>query len=199
METDTGFHSHLRLRCILTILLLIGCIPLSIIYITLVLFLSFPTGLSKNRRPINKQSKTVMITGGKMSKSLQFARWFWKSGYKVIMIESEKYCYVGSRWSRAVTYFETVACPRINSKKYVNDLVRIAEKYNANYFVPVSSPVSALHDSPITQLPYSVILIVFTTALLPRYPTTRLPSTSYPLDITCHTTTYYSHYPLPTT
>ena len=30
-----------------------------------------------------KASPTVMLTGGKMTKSLYFARWFWRAGYKV--------------------------------------------------------------------------------------------------------------------
>jgi len=148
MEKNDGFHSKLRLRCVLTILVLIGCIPLSILYIAIFTLLAYPIGSPKKRHyPVTENSKMVMITGGKMSKSLHFARWFWKNGYKVVMVETEKYRFVGPRWSRAVTHFETVTCPRANPKQYVEDLVNIAEKYDVDYFVPVSSPVSALHDS----------------------------------------------------
>ena len=148
MDHNNKFYSLRRLRCVLKIFILIGCIPLSAIYIATLTLLSFITPLpNKRRHPITKKSKVVLVTGGKMSKSLHFARWFWKNGYKVVMVETEKYRFTGSRWSRAVTYFETVACPRIDSDKYVNDLVKIAEKYKVDYFIPISSPVSSIPDS----------------------------------------------------
>lgn len=148
MDHSNKFYSLRRLRCVLKIFILIGCIPLSAIYIATLTLLSFITPLpNKRRHPITKKSKVVLVTGGKMSKSLHFARWFWKNGYKVVMVETEKYRFTGSRWSRAVTYFETVACPRIDSDKYVNDLVKIAEKYKVDYFIPISSPVSSIPDS----------------------------------------------------
>ena len=65
----------------------------------------------------------------------------------MVMVETDKYCYSGSRWSRAVTHFETVTCPRKSEDQYMDDLVRIAEKYNVDFFVPVSSPVSAIPDA----------------------------------------------------
>jgi len=88
-----------------------------------------------------------MLTGGKFSKSLHFARFFWKMGCKVVMIETEKYRWCGSQWSRAVTSFETVTCPRVDPEKYIEDLVRVAKENHVDFFVPVSSPVSALLDS----------------------------------------------------
>lgn len=103
--------------------------------------------VESRRRPVTDESPVVMLTGGKMAKSLHFARWFWKAGYKVVMVETEKYWLVGSRWSRAVTAFETVPCPRVNPKGYVDGLVRVAQKHRAAFFVPVSSPAAAVSDS----------------------------------------------------
>merc|ERR1719357_1915974 len=68
-------------------------------------------------------------------------------GYKVVMIETAKYRWCGSQWSRAVTSFKIVTCPRADPDKYVKDLVRVAQENQVDFFVPVSSPVSALHDS----------------------------------------------------
>ena len=82
-----------------------------------------------------------------MSKSYMMARWFWRAGYKVVLVETDKYWLSGARWSRAVTAFETVPCPRIDPKGYVDGLVRVADKYRARFFVPVSSPVSSVSDS----------------------------------------------------
>lgn len=138
---------------IFSVIVLLSSIPFSLLYVIAMTVMfklhAFMFGSSQGNDlpPVTQKSQTVIITGGKMSKSLCFARWFWKSGYKVVMIETKKYAYVGSRWSRAVTHFETVTCPRTNPQTYINDLVEIARKYQADYFVPVSSPVAALHDS----------------------------------------------------
>lgn len=151
MEFNDGFHSYRRIRCIVTFTILIGLIPLSIIYMVVVTFMSMLSDPNKKKRnyPVTTDSKLVMLTGGKMSKSLHFARWFWKNGYKVVMVETEKYCYAGTRWSRSVTYFETVTCPRTNPDEYMEGLIRIAKKYNGDFFVPISSPVSAIPDAKV--------------------------------------------------
>lgn len=151
MGAQDGFHSYRKLRCVFHIVLLIGLIPLSILYVVIVTLTGLLRELPmmRKRKSVTPDSKLVMITGGKMSKSLHFARWFWKNGYRVVMVETEKYCYVGSRWSRAVTYFETVTCPRKSQDEYMEGLVRIAKKYNADFFVPVSSPVASVPDSAV--------------------------------------------------
>ena len=151
MEFNDGFHSYRRIRCIVTFTILIGLIPLSIIYMAIVTFMSMLSDIPKKKQnyPVTTDSKLVMLTGGKMSKSLHFARWFWKNGYKVVMVETEKYCYAGTRWSRAVTYFETVTCPRTNPDDYMEGLIKIAKKYNVDFFVPISSPVSAIPDAKV--------------------------------------------------
>ena len=149
MEINDGFHSYKKLRCVLTIIMLIALLPLSILYVAIVTLFNTLNDIHKKKRnyQVTDSSKVVMVTGGKMSKSLHFARWFWKNGYKVVMVETDKYCYSGSRWSRAVTHFETVTCPRENPDEYMDGLVKIAEKYNVDFFVPVSSPVSSIPDS----------------------------------------------------
>jgi len=137
-----------RVRCLLTAIILISCTPLSILYLLAVLMCTRSSNIpNKKRIPISSTSMTVMLTGGKFSKSLHFARWFWKWGYRVVMVESKKYRWCGARWSRAVAHFEIITSPRIDPDKYVEDLVRIAEKHKVDYFVPVSSPASAVHAS----------------------------------------------------
>lgn len=149
-KNSDRYHSYRKLRCVFSLIALIGLIPLSIIYVLIVTLPSMLSKLSKKRNTsVTPESKVVMVTGGKMSKSLHFARFFWKDGYKVVMVETEKYCYSGSRWSRAVTHFETVTCPRQSPKAYMDGLVRVAKKHNVDYFVPVSSPVASIHDSAV--------------------------------------------------
>ena len=134
-----------RFRCSLTITFLVISLPFSVLYTIIVWLTNFLTNTQQsNRTAVTDASKTVMITGGKMGKSLHFERWMWKNGYKVVLVETEKYCYPGSRWSRAVTIFETVTCPRVNSRKYVTDLVDVAVRHKVDYFIPVSSPIASL-------------------------------------------------------
>merc|ERR1711968_203400 len=139
------FETLPRLRCLLTLIVMTLFIPLSLLY-TLVMWVS-TLGEDSRRRPVTEDSPVVMVTGGKMAKSLHFARWFWKAGYRVVMVETDKYWLVGSRWSRAVTAFETVPCPRTDARGYVDGLRRVARKYDAKFFVPVASPAAAVADA----------------------------------------------------
>ena len=90
-----------RTRCLVHLLLMALFAPLSLLYILLASATAHvediaqwckfpwqPSGTTgkrqrRRRRPISQDSPTVMLTGGKMTKSLHFARWFWRAGYKV--------------------------------------------------------------------------------------------------------------------
>jgi hypothetical protein len=93
------------------------------------------------------EGKTVLVTGGKMTKSLHFVRWFAKAGYRVVLVETPKYWHIGARFSRGVAAFYTVPDPREDPEKYVEGLVAVAKKEKASFFVPVSSPVASVFDS----------------------------------------------------
>ena len=47
--------------------------------------------------------RTVLISGGKMTKALHLARAFHHAGHRVILIESPKYRLTGHRFSRSVS------------------------------------------------------------------------------------------------
>jgi len=138
-----------RVRCVMTAFTLVCCTPLSIAYLLLVAFYtSFGNAeRKKDRVPVTNASMTVMLTGGRFSKGLHLARWFWKQGYKVVMVETEKYRWCGTRWSRAVTCFEVAKSPTAYPDQYIEDLARIAKNNKVDYFVPIPSAVSAVHDS----------------------------------------------------
>jgi len=114
----------------------------------------------KDRIPVTNASMTVMLTGGRFSKGLHIARWFWKRGYKVVMVETEKYRYCGTRWSRAVTCFEVAKSPLTYPDQYIEDLARIVKNNKVDYFVPVSSANEAVHDSRAKPLLESLGCIV---------------------------------------
>jgi len=145
MGTMAEFETLPRTRCFLSFMMLLLFLPITLAYA----FVAWVFNIAQisQRRPVAADAPVVMLTGGKMAKSLHFARWFWKAGYRVVMVETEKYWLVGSRWSAAVTAFETVPCPRTDPEGYIDGLVRVAQKHGANFFVPVSSPAAAISDS----------------------------------------------------
>jgi hypothetical protein len=89
--------------------------------------------------------KTIMISGGKMTKALQLARSFHAAGHRVILIESAKYRFTGHRFSRAVDRFYTV--PKPQSPGYADALLAIVGNEGVDVYVPVCSPVASYYDA----------------------------------------------------
>ena len=58
-----------------------------------------------------ERPRTVLVSGGKMTKALQLARSFHRAGHRVVLVESRKYRFTGHRFSRAVAAFHTVPDP----------------------------------------------------------------------------------------
>lgn len=92
-----------------------------------------------------RERKTILISGGKMTKALQLARSFHAAGHRVVLVESRTYWLVGHRFSRAVDRFYTV--PKPDSPDYADALLAIVEREHVNAYVPVCSPASSIHDS----------------------------------------------------
>ena len=89
--------------------------------------------------------RTVLISGGKMTKALQLARSFHAAGHRVVLVESAKYRFTGHRFSRAVDAFHCV--PEPTAPGYVDALRDIAMIERVDVFVPVSSPAASVHDA----------------------------------------------------
>lgn len=92
--------------------------------------------------------RTVLLTGGKMTKSLQLARMFDALGDRVVVAETPDYRFCGTRFSRAVGAFEVI--PKFDgndSTAYVAALREVARRHAVDMFVPVASPAAALHDA----------------------------------------------------
>ena len=110
------------------------------------------TGVALLRSLVVKQSrgqpaeaKTILVSGGKMTKSLQLARSFHAAGHRVIMIESSKYWLTGHRFSRSVDRFYTV--PKPQSPDYQAALLAIVRAENVDVYVPVCSPAASHFDA----------------------------------------------------
>ena len=64
-------------------------------------------------RPVTAaEPRTVLISGGKMTKALQLARSFSAAGHRVVLVEKATYRFTGHRFSRAVDAFHLVPDPR---------------------------------------------------------------------------------------
>ncbi|MCZ4553082.1 ATP-grasp enzyme [Gordonia rubripertincta] len=89
--------------------------------------------------------RTVLITGGKMTKALSLARAFHLAGHRVILAESTKYRFTGHRFSKAVDRF--VCLPEPTSPHYADALLDVVKREEVDVFVPVSSPASSVYEA----------------------------------------------------
>lgn len=92
-----------------------------------------------------RDRRTILLSGGKMTKALQLARSFHLAGHRVILVESAKYRWTGHRFSRAVDAFYCV--PEPTSPGYAQALLKIIRYENVDVFVPVSSPAGSVPDA----------------------------------------------------
>ncbi|KAA0022272.1 ATP-grasp domain-containing protein [Antrihabitans cavernicola] len=91
------------------------------------------------------QRKTILVSGGKMTKALQLARSFHAAGHRVVLVESSKYRFNGHRFSRAVDRFYTVPAP--DSDNYAVALLAVVRAEEVDVYVPVCSPVASYYDA----------------------------------------------------
>ncbi|MCP9273716.1 ATP-grasp domain-containing protein [Mycolicibacterium arenosum] len=110
--------------------------------------------------------RTVLISGGKMTKALQLARSFHSAGHRVVLVESAKYRFTGHRFSRAVDAFHVV--PEPTAPGYGEALLEIARAERANVYVPVSSPASSVPDADAGRLLDGVCEVVHVDAATVR-------------------------------
>jgi predicted ATP-grasp superfamily ATP-dependent carboligase len=103
--------------------------------------------LTRKRRPNAHDTprKTVLVSGGKMTKALQLARSFHAAGHRVVLCESRKYWFTAHRFSRAVDRFHTL--PESTAPDYVDALLDVVKREHVDVYVPVCSPVASLCDA----------------------------------------------------
>ncbi len=113
----------------------------------LIVFLAQLRLLFIRREVVLESGRTILLTGGKMTKCLQLARMFHALGDRVIIAETELYKYSGSRFSNAVDRF--ILVPEIDGsgKDYRDALQAIVTHEKVDCYIPVASPRSALVDA----------------------------------------------------
>lgn len=89
--------------------------------------------------------RTVMVSGGKMTKALQLARSFHDAGHRVVLVETARYRFTGHRFSRAVDAFHVVPDP--TDSGYAQALLDIVRAEGVDVYVPVCSPVASYFDA----------------------------------------------------
>ena len=89
--------------------------------------------------------KTILISGGKMTKALTLARAFHAAGHRVVLAETQRYASTGHRFSFAVSKFYTIPDPQ--DPNYTQALLSIIEKEKVDEYVPVCSPLASFYDS----------------------------------------------------
>ncbi|HSK57423.1 MAG TPA: ATP-grasp enzyme [Actinomycetospora sp.] len=89
--------------------------------------------------------RTVLVSGGKMTKALALARAFHAAGHRVVMVESARYRLTGHRFSRAVDAFHVV--PEPGAPGYVAALRDVVLAEGVDVWVPVCSPAASRYDA----------------------------------------------------
>ncbi len=102
-------------------------------------------GLRGRTAPLAEHPRTILVSGGKMTKALQLCRAFHEAGHRVVLVESSKYWLTGHRFSRSVDAFHTVPDP--HSEDYADVLLTIVEQEGVDVYVPVCSPASSVYDA----------------------------------------------------
>ncbi|MBD1804652.1 ATP-grasp domain-containing protein [Microcoleus sp. FACHB-SPT15] len=145
--TPTRTPTSTVLKSLGTLALLLIALPINGIVVVVALVWNLLTQpLQKKPTPANNP-KTIMLTGGKMTKALQLARSFHAMGHRVILVETHKYWLTGHQFSNAVDRFYTVPAPQKDPEGYTQALLNIAKQENVDLYVPVCSPVSSYYDS----------------------------------------------------
>ncbi|MBO1755464.1 hypothetical protein [Allobranchiibius sp. CTAmp26] len=90
-------------------------------------------------------ARTILISGGKMTKALALARAFHRAGHRVVLVETATYRYTGHRFSRAVDRFYTVPAP--GGPGYTDALLEIVRAEGIDVYVPVCAPAASYPDA----------------------------------------------------
>lgn len=101
-------------------------------------------------REVAAEPRTVLVSGGKMTKALLLARSFHRAGHRVVLVESGRYRFTGHRFSRAVDRFRVVPAPP--APGYAAALLRVVEEEGVDVYVPVCSPVASRYDAEAKEL-----------------------------------------------
>jgi predicted ATP-grasp superfamily ATP-dependent carboligase len=103
------------------------------------------SALTPQPRATADRPRTVLVSGGKMTKALALCRSFHRAGHRVVLVESGRYRFTGHRFSRCVDAFHVV--PKPQDPGYAAALRDVVVAEGVDVYVPVCSPVASLYDA----------------------------------------------------
>jgi predicted ATP-grasp superfamily ATP-dependent carboligase len=140
---------RIRVKTTATLVALLLALPINLALTTIAILVSSSTNLFRAKQVV-PSSKTILISGGKMTKALQLARSFKQAGHRVVLVETYKYWLTGHRYSWAVDRFYTV--PKPDDPDYANALLSIVQQEKVDVYVPVCSPVASYYDAVVQDV-----------------------------------------------
>ncbi|WP_433799140.1 ATP-grasp enzyme [Actinomycetospora sp. CA-084318] len=123
--------------------LLAAALPANLAVTAGALLYSAVVGKPARERP--DRPRTVLVSGGKMTKALALARAFHAAGHRVVLVEAARYRWTGHRFSGAVDAFHVVPPP--SDPGYAQALVDVVRAEGVDVYVPVCSPASSWYDA----------------------------------------------------
>ncbi|MGB6298424.1 MAG: ATP-grasp domain-containing protein [Rivularia sp. (in: cyanobacteria)] len=132
-----------------TLTLLLLALPINATIVLISLLLNILTYPFQKKQTITTaaEKKNILISGGKMTKALQLARFFHAAGHRVVLTETHKYWLSGHRFSLAVDKFYTTPVPQKDAQVYTQALIDIVNKENIDIYIPVTSPIASYYDA----------------------------------------------------
>jgi len=142
--TSDELKAQGRIPSVIVIILLTSVLPLSLLIVAIV---SLKAQFIKNIKRETKNSKKILLSGGKMTKALQLARLFSRAGHEVILTETERYSASGHAYSNCVKNFYTLPTQERGFGSYLDRIEKIISSESIDMYVPVASPTSVYIDA----------------------------------------------------
>lgn len=137
-----------RSQSLVYLVLLTSCLPITVVLYVLALSVRL---ISQNSTKKGVNCINILLTGGKMTKSLQLARLLSREGHEVFLSETEKFSCTGHKYSRHVNKFFLLPNITEGYDAYLKSIQRIVEKQNIDLIIPVASPKIVFFDSQVKK------------------------------------------------
>lgn len=110
-------------------------------------------------RPSFKSGKTVLITGGRTTKSLILIRKFYQAGHRVILAEESQWGFLcATRFSACIERYYPLRNPVESPLLYIQDIKEIILKEMVDLWVPGSSAGGTIVDAEAAESVRKLVL-----------------------------------------
>ena len=124
-----------RSQSLIYLVIITSCLPITVFLFFLALSVRL---ISENSTKKSVNGINILLTGGKMTKSLQLARLLSREGHEVFLSETEKFSCTGHKYSRHVNKFFLLPNIMEGYAAYLKSIQRIVEKQDIDLIIPVS-------------------------------------------------------------